>query len=391
MTDVNTAFAAERTAQAEAALAARGKWDERIASGKLTPLGDGRFRVNDPGSWDNGEVLTERNGLILPESGLDMSLGSAALYTSTPAWHGLGNVIPGGISDVAEVLRLSGLDFTVEPRKVRYYFGELREVGDHFVNVRTDTGDCVGVVGSRYTAFQNADAFAFLQELTDAGDAIWESAGALKGGRKAFVSMRLPENIVIDAAGINDEIIPFVAVMNSHDGTTPVQAVVTPWRPVCGNTERFALRDAVTRWATRHTRNTKDRATEARRTMGMSLRYFERLAEDETALARNEMLLDEFRDLLGAIYPRGEEESKKAVTQRNARDDRIMEEWAVETARVGRTAYAAERAMTGYMDNAAPRRLLGSTMTAARATAVLEGADDELKSKVHKQLLLRVR
>ncbi|WP_373311017.1 DUF932 domain-containing protein [Streptomyces alanosinicus] len=29
--------------------------------------------------------------------------------------------------------------------------------------------------------------------------------------------------------------------------------VATPWRPVCANTERFVVRDGVTRWAVRHT------------------------------------------------------------------------------------------------------------------------------------------
>lgn len=74
-----------------------------------------------------------------------MSLGEAALYTTTPAWHGLGNVVPGGTSDVDEVLKLGGIDFQVELRAVRYSFeGGLREMPGYYVTLRDDTGAALG-------------------------------------------------------------------------------------------------------------------------------------------------------------------------------------------------------------------------------------------------------
>ena len=85
--DVNQQFATERAAQFQAAARAAAAFDQRVADGKLTPLGNGRYRVTDPGSWDNGEVLVRRNGQILPQHGLDLSTGSAALYSTTPAWQ----------------------------------------------------------------------------------------------------------------------------------------------------------------------------------------------------------------------------------------------------------------------------------------------------------------
>ncbi|GAA1540257.1 hypothetical protein GCM10009827_069500 [Dactylosporangium maewongense] len=152
--------------------------------------------------------------------------------------------------------------------------GPTRTLPERFVTARCDTGAGLGVVGSKYEVLQNEDAFAFLQELVDRHDVLWESAGALRGGRKVFICMRLPNTVTVDAPGVADQIIPFIVVLNSHDGSSQFQVVVTPWRPVCGNTERFALRDAHARWGVRHTCNARERIEEARRTLGLSIEYF---------------------------------------------------------------------------------------------------------------------
>lgn len=406
-TDVNTMFLSERLSFIEALknrdadMQARAEQynrsiDERIASGRLTPIGGDSYRVDDPGSWDNGEVWTYRRmsgvttPLLLPQHGLDESLGFAALYTTVPAWHSLGNVIPGGTSDIAEVLELGGINFEVEKRRVRYFYEELKELPDQYVTVRTDTGTGLGVVGSVYTPFQNRDVFEFLTELAGTKEVTWESAGALRGGRTVFVSMRFPEDLVIDAEGINDSIQQYLAFTNSHDGSSPIQGMVTPWRHVCGNTERFALRDAVTRWKCRHTVNAPARVQEAMRSLQLSRKFYEEFRAEENQLARNELLLDEFVALSREIFPIGENPSKIAVTKAAKLEDILVEQYQLEGDRVGRTAYAAERALTGYWDNSAPRRATGDKLVAARATALLEGADDEKKSKVHRKLMMRV-
>ena len=51
------------------------------------------------------------------------------------------------------------------------------------------------VGGARDEVIDNRDAFEFLQDLVDSHDVTWESAGALRDGRKVFVSMRLPQTV----------------------------------------------------------------------------------------------------------------------------------------------------------------------------------------------------
>ncbi len=396
--DLNARFAAERRGQLQAAADRRADIEARIAAGTLVPIGNGRYRVNDPSSWDNGEVWTLTNGQVLPQHGLDTTTGQVALYTAVPAWHELGTVIPGGTADIEQVLTLGGIDFEVARRPVLYQNslgGPTKVLADQFVTVRQDTEAGLGVVGARYEVFQNRDIFAFLQDLVANQQVVWESAGALREGRRVFVCLRLPDTVTIDAEGINDQIVPYIAAINSHDGSSQAQVVATPWRIECGNTERFAVRDAYTRWGVRHTRNARDRIAEARRTLGLSVRYFEAFAAEEEALAQTELTIAEFRQTVEQLWPAPEDNApKRTKTHHGNRLDTLAGLYAASSERLGQTAYAAERAITEYADWKQPIRPTGSLRgrnLAARATAVMEGSNDDIKSQAHRHLLTLTR
>lgn len=354
-------------------------FDERramIDSGRVTRRDDGVYVYADKAE-------------VFGREGLDTTLGEAALYSAVPAWHGLGNIIDGGISDIDEVLRLGGIAYKVEKRAVRYGFGnEIRTAPDHFVTVRDDTGDALGTVGTRYEVIQNRSLFTFLEDLVARHGVIWESAGALRGGRKVFVCMRLPRNVVVDAGGLGEEIIPFICAINSHDGTSKAETVVTPWRIVCGNTERFAVRDASARWGIRHTAGALDRILEARRTLGLTVNYLDEWAAEETALARTDLAVAEFHKVIEDLWPMDDDATDRSRGIADRRRGRLAAMFTTESERAGRTAYAAERVITDYLDHVAPRRP-GKSMSEeiARATAALEGADDDIKSRAHKRLM----
>jgi phage/plasmid-like protein (TIGR03299 family) len=389
VTDVNQSFAAERAAQLQAAHDRQADIDRRVAGGTLQPLGGNRYQINQPGNWDNGEVLILQAGQLLPQHGLDTTTGQAALYTAVPAWHELGNVRLGGISDINEVLRLGGIGYGVDKRAVRYAWdSQTRTAPGHFVTVRDDTGDALGTVGGRYEVVQNRSLFTFLEDLVNEHGVIWESAGALRGGRRVFVSMRVPETVTVDPGGLDDEIILFIVAMNSHDGTSRAETVLTPWRPVCGNTERFATRDAKARWGIRHTSGAMDRILEARRTLGLTVKYADAFAAEETALARTDLAVAEFHKVIEDLWPLEQDAPTRARNTAERRRQALEAMFRTETERAGRTAYAAERAITDYLDHVAPKRP-GKSMTeeVARATALLEGADDEIKTRAHKRLI----
>lgn len=431
--DVNTAFAAERAQQIagiqqwndtresrhEQAIASaedryqkdKALFDARVAKGELRDLGNGRYEAT--AGWDRGEIWTLKKvdvggisqELVLPEHGLDTTGGMAALYSAVPAWHGLGTVIPGGISDIDTVLKLAGLDWTVELIPVTYpWKGETKVNPGRWNALRNDTGDALGIVGDGVAGgglIQNRRAFEFLQELTQTDVMPWESAGALRGGRRTFVSMRLPENITVDPEGINDKIIPFVVAINNHDGQGTFMVIVTPWRPLCANTERFAVRDAQTSWKVRHTSGALNQLNEARRTLALSNAYYAQYAEEENQLARADFEIDAFRALVDDLWPMDEdadrtEKGQKALETRRAnRQEELAKVWTENADKLGKTAYAAERAVTQYLDHhqmvkvgKTLRDQIGSVKD-ARTTYAMEGVNDVRKAKAHRQLLLR--
>jgi phage/plasmid-like protein (TIGR03299 family) len=423
-TDVNAQFDTDRAGQIQMLQDARADYQNRVADfesgaaqaaldaklagqvadGKIAMIGDGRYRVLE--GWDRNEVFSVQRAtrpgeltLILPESGLDQGTG----YFDRPEWHGEGFVELGGSSDIERVLAKSGLDYDVMQKPVRYHdsTGLLRTDPRAFENYRSDNGDPLGVVGTRYRPFQNRDAFAFLQEMVSDHGVNFASAAPLDGGRRCFISLELPEHITLDIPGLpgGDKIVPYVAVFNSHDGSGLFKAVVTPWRPRCKNTERLAVKGAYTSWGVRHTASASARAAEAARQLGLAGQYYERFREDEEALARLDIEMDEFDALIADLYPVPGEvaEGQRKLTARETnfrerRETKLRGIFAQEAGQVGRTAYAAERAVTNYLDFGV-NRSQGSapSLAAARASAILEGADDDIKSRAHAKLMLRNR
>lgn len=93
-------------------------------------------------------------------------------------WHGLGTIIQEACNS-QEALRLAGLDWEVNQVPVLY---NGKATGHQF-NVRSSDDSVLGVVGARYKPVQNADAFAFTDELIG-GDVRYETAGSLANGKR---------------------------------------------------------------------------------------------------------------------------------------------------------------------------------------------------------------
>ncbi|RJL21046.1 DUF932 domain-containing protein [Bailinhaonella thermotolerans] len=415
--DVNAAFLAEKRDQLarqrearDAAIAAeadKAAWIEsQVAAGRMQQIGPDRYRVLT--GWDAGEVFTVRRVgdqvEVVAQHGLDTSTGGVALYTRRPEWHNVGTVIPDGLTSIESVLRAARIDWRATKKRLRYTTladddpalstlsaADLRVSPDDYVVIREDTGARLGRVGGLYEVIQQRDMFRFLEDLTESGDVVWETAGALRGGRKVFVTAQIPESIIVDRGGLDDEIQLYLAVINSHDGRSGAEAVVTPWRIACSNTERFAVRDARTRWKIRHTPNALQRVAQARDTLGLTLKYAQQWEQEETQLARTDILLDEVRGLIDELWPLKDDADASARTRHHTRADHIMALFEGESQRLGRSAYAAERTMTDFLDHYQPRGSRTMSEEVARATALLEGADDERKSTVHRRLMRLVR
>lgn len=422
----NAAFAGEKIAQLDAQRNAPRLANERretrladlrqrVADGKMTesaPKADGSivFTVTEDG-WDKGETwtvqkaqLVNENTLIMPNHGLDENAeGEVSLYlngTNGPAWHALGTVIPGGLSDTESVLKAGGLWYDVEKIADTYVnpvTGQTETMPGAYKVHRMDTGIALGRVGEIYTPVQNREAYEMLSELIGLG-MVCESAGTMDGGAKVFVTAEIPEPLVIDPNGIADEIRQFLAIMNSHDGKGQLTGVVTPWRVVCGNTHRFAVRDAVAKFKIRHTKNAMTKITQAREALAHTVDYFKSFAEETTALVQTSYGHDELDELIKDVYAlkvgADGQPSKRALTLSTNRTEKLHELFDAESERVGRNAFAAENAVTAYVDHFAelrPRGDLRGNRLAALGDAIMNETNDEPKAKAHAKLMMKVR
>jgi phage/plasmid-like protein (TIGR03299 family) len=122
--------------------------------------------------------------------------GRAAVFTvGTPPWHRLGITVADAQTS-EEAIRLAALDWSVEPWPfIARHNGTDREVPDRVANIRADTGAVLGVVSRDYQIFQNSDAFAFMDSIVGDRLAMYETAGAIRGGRLVWMMARLPRTV----------------------------------------------------------------------------------------------------------------------------------------------------------------------------------------------------
>jgi phage/plasmid-like protein (TIGR03299 family) len=191
-------------------------------------------------------------------------------------WHGLGTIVKDALT-ADEALTQSGQDWLVEKVPMEMTWdGKQVFIPGRFITVRNRDGRALGVVKSEYTPLQNHEAFSFFDEIVSRKEAIYETAGVLNDGARVWILARLPGEIYVKTRrGAEDITNKYVVIANSHDGSTGVQAKVTPIRVVCNNTLTAAMRGGS--FNVRHTKNVADRVQQAAKVMGFTNKMYEQL------------------------------------------------------------------------------------------------------------------
>jgi phage/plasmid-like protein (TIGR03299 family) len=305
---------------------------------------------------------------------------AAAVFARTDAWHRLGTTVRDRAFTAEEAMtlgHLGGWDVRTAPLAatvVNEAGGHILQVPDKVATVRTNpfTGepDVLGVVGGRYTPLQNEDHAELLNLLAHESGAVFETAGSLRGGRQVFLTMQLPHSIQV--AG-TDRVDPYIAALNSHDGTSAFRVLVTPMRVVCANTQAAAIRDHVSSVCFKHTANAKAAVQQARTTLGLTVKYCEAFAAEAEQLVNTTTTDAQFWALIHNLYPPTPADAP--TRSRNADADRtqaLATLWHDAPTQNGirGTAWAAYQAVTEYVDHYAPVRVNDGHET-ARATRLL--------------------
>jgi phage/plasmid-like protein (TIGR03299 family) len=286
-------------------------------------------------------------------------------------WQEFVTAFPGGAT-FNDAIQQVGLDYEVGFSTIRMENG--LPIKDKRATYRTDTGENLGVVGSKYTIKQNRDAFAFLQELTDGGDLVPVGGGSLRGGTRPFIQTRLPDNIVI--AG--DEYVPFIFCANSHDGAVQFTISLSGIRAVCWNTYAANLK-APRRFTVKHLASMDGRLEDARRVLNISTNYFAQYKEALSRLAEQPLSLDGFKmQVVDRLFPLPDgEPTEKQVDFVAKKRAQLLTIYMQSTLMPERgTKYAALQAVTEWADH------VKNGLDAAQKTEwVLLGDGVELKDR----------
>jgi phage/plasmid-like protein (TIGR03299 family) len=193
------------------------------------------------------------------------------------AWHGLGQIVDNYPTSEEAIIH-AGLDyevikadlFTTSYNSDGQPMDTTKRVKTHFATIRTDTGEVLGVVGSKYEVVQNKTAFSFFDALVNDGSGIkYETAGALGNGERIFITAKMPNVIKVGRKG-KDGIEEYIFLTTSHDGSGSIMAAFTPVRIVCNNTLNMALRDHSNAVYIKHTANAETKLKEAARIIAIS-------------------------------------------------------------------------------------------------------------------------
>jgi phage/plasmid-like protein (TIGR03299 family) len=248
---------------------------------------------------------------------IDTTTGQAAVFvTGTPAWHGLGTVVSEAQTS-SEAIKLARLDWTVEqlPIYTRHQ-GVERAVAERVANVRSDSGAVLGVVSPGYKPFQNAAAFEFFDAVVQEKLAVFESAGALKGGRHVWMLARLPRTV---QAAAGDTVLPYVLLANAHDGSRALRMVPTTVRVVCANTLNLALGKAGSDGlVVYHSESLERRVKEAREKLGIIVGRVDRFEEEVQTLARRQLSQEQLTAYFVSLVKDRSERQQKQLLERFA-------------------------------------------------------------------------
>lgn len=235
----------------------------------------------------------------------------------TATWSKVGKSVE-ECKSMDQVLKASGLDYTVEMRPVFMDAGGAAkyrvEIPNRFVTVRTSDDHPYDVVSDKFEIIQNREAFDFVNFM---GEGLtFEKAGETANGM-VYIIGKLPEVSIL-----GDAFTPYVLFRNGFNGKTKITAAISPLRIVCQNQFNFAFKNTANAITIRHVRNAEAKLEEARETLRMTADYMEQLnlmAEHYAGMKISESRLER---IVKYMFPIPEDTAINAFKKKNLEDQR---------------------------------------------------------------------
>lgn len=307
---------------------------------------------------------------------LDITNGIASFVTArVDAWHQLGTTLPDAF-DAESALHYGHLkdwnlrkaEVSAEGIIVPEQYAVLRD------NPITGDVDSLGVVGERYHILQNEELIGLLDTLVDESGAHFETAGAIDGGRKVFVTMKMPGHLKIGGV---DRIDNYLAAVTSHDGSTATSLMVTPVRIVCQNTLNMAFSQASNTFRVRHLKGAQAKLIEqARKSLEFTFDYLDGFQAEAYRMVNTELTDAAFHQIITEAYGSKEDTPQITATRRDNQVAEMMHLFTTAStqAEVRNTVWGGMNAVTEWADHYSPVRAGGggANDTARSRKAILD-------------------
>lgn len=225
---------------------------------------------------------------------------------------------------------------------------------------RADTGTILGSgVSNGFVPVQNETLGELAVLLADQGATFW-TAGSLFEGRKVFITMKLGDPYVIGTDERNVTV-PFLTLVNSHDGTGSLSIQGCTFEVLCANTAKAAELFGETtghQWTWKHTANVMDHVEEAKSALAglrAELEDVRKVEEELFALKITRAEVDMFLDAFGPTQPVDELGASKRTRTNQAKTRSAWYDCWLDEAKIPEeqklTALGLFRATTDWVDH----------------------------------------
>ena len=301
-----------------------------------------------------------------------------------PMWRKHGKSVAKAMT-AQDAIKMGNLDFTVKVSDNpvgAVVDGEVLAVNDKFITYSEYPDgkmEALGVVGNRYTPIQNHDAFDLLNNIVDESGAIFDHAGRVGNGERCWISMKMPENIVV--ANGQDELETYMTCINSHDGSSSFRIYTSFLRLICTNgLTRETKGSEIT---LRHTVNSIIKVQEAREALQLVFAEQAEFENEINAMLGIKMTDKDYKNFVESLLPVVPEDAtlRKQNSVEETRSE-LLGLWKAPTQQpVANTAWAAYNAVAEYVDWFKPvrktetmkstNRLIGESLMKNRARELL--------------------
>lgn len=246
------------------------------------------------------------------------------------------------------------------------------QAGNRQAILRNDTLDLFEIFKDGYRSHQYGEWL--VQNLANIVDdeINFGSAGLLKNGAVAFVSLEMPESVEV-LSGFS--VRPHLLATTSHNGMLATTYKSVSTFVVCDNTHAMAMGENTSQFKTRHSKNSALRIQSARDALGIVHKMTDDIVAEVLALSAHKVSDAEWQKVLTALAPipvlEDDESNKAAVTRaENKRDalvglynyDTRVAPWKGSALGVLQAFNTYNHHIVGANDNRAERNMMNALM-----------------------------